>query len=149
MRVLLDTNILVRIAHNNSKHRREAFDAVRTLHTRGYVLRTVPQNFYEFWVVATRPTDDNGLGLSAEAVALRLDTFQRYVPLLRDERDIFERWQQLVENYQVIGKSAHDARLVAAMLRHGIDHLLTFNAKHFVRFSEITVLTPAEVLAGS
>lgn len=35
-----------------------------------------------------------------------------------------------------------DARLVAAMKRHGTSHLLTFNDGDFARFSDITVVNP-------
>ena len=41
--------------------------------------------------------------------------------------------------------SAHDARLVAAMRRHGTAHILTFNEIDFRRYPEITVLTPAAI----
>lgn len=40
--------------------------------------------------------------------------------LLRDERAIFEHWQELVVQFDVKGKNGHDARLVAAMKRHKI-----------------------------
>ena len=52
-------------------------------------------------------------------------------PLLRDERRVFENWRDLVNVYQVKGKNAHDTRLVAAMRRHGISDLLTFNGVDF------------------
>ena len=42
--------------------------------------------------------------------------------------------------YEIVGKRAHDARLVAAMVRHGITHLLTFREQDFARFSEIAVI---------
>jgi predicted nucleic acid-binding protein len=45
-----------------------------------------------------------------------------------------------VADYRVSGKNAHDARLVAAMVVHGIDSILTFNAQDFVRYREIRVL---------
>jgi hypothetical protein len=48
----------------------------------------------------------------------------------------------------VSGKKAHDARLVAAMLAHGLSRLLTFNVSDFARYPGITVLEPAQVLAG-
>jgi hypothetical protein len=48
----------------------------------------------------------------------------------------------LVANYDVKGKQVHDARLVAGMLRHNVSHLLTFNAKDFSRYSEISVIEP-------
>lgn len=49
--------------------------------------------------------------------------------------------------HAVSGKNAHDARLVAAMLAHGLTHLLTFNDADFQRFTGITTVTPAAVLA--
>lgn len=49
--------------------------------------------------------------------------------------------------YKVVGKTAHDARLVAAMHAHGLTHLLTFNEPDFRRYAGIIVLTPAGVLA--
>lgn len=43
-------------------------------------------------------------------------------------------WEQLVQRYSVTGKSAHDARLVAAMVVHGVRGILTFNAHDFTRY---------------
>ncbi len=62
---------------------------------------------------------------------------------------ILVEWERLVTTHAVLGKNAHDARLVAAMVVHGIDGLLTFNAAHFNRFTAITaftILTPQDVL---
>lgn len=147
MRILLDSNILLRLADPQSDHHKAAFDAVTRLRKQGHELRSVPQNLYEFWVVATRPLEKNGLGLSVEETDNHLNQIRRYIPLLRDERSIFELWQQLVVDHLVLGKNAHDTRLVAAMHRHNLKHLLTFNKQDFGRFSDIAVLTPSEVLA--
>jgi hypothetical protein len=46
----------------------------------------------------------------------------------------------------ILGKNAHDARLVAAMLVHGIPQILTFNNQHFQRFPGIVVLSPQDVI---
>ena len=67
---------------------------------------------------------------------------------LQDERAIFGRWKDLVTRHNVKGKPAHDARLVAAMLRHGITHLLTFNESDFKRFPTIFCATPAALMSG-
>lgn len=40
------------------------------------------------------------------------------------------------------GVQAHDARLVAAMVVHRIDQLLTFNIEDFTRYKEIQPLLP-------
>ncbi len=85
--------------------------------------------------------------MTTSDTAEKVKALQRLFPLYRDERAIFERWEELVTRYDVKGKTTHDARLVAAMLRHGLTHLLTFNGSDFKRFTEITVLTPSEVAA--
>jgi hypothetical protein len=111
----------------------------------GYIPCIVPQIVYEYWVVATRPLAENGLGLT---IAEAEDDVSRIIGqfhLFRDERAILDRWRQLVVQYDVQGKTAHDARLVAAMHRHGALHLLTFNDAHFQRFPGITVVHPEKV----
>jgi predicted nucleic acid-binding protein len=142
MMVLVDTNVLVRLANRADSQRTLALTALEALHQGSYSLVLVPQVFYEFWVVASRPTSQNGLGLSAAKVAADADEFLHDYQLLDDDSAVFETWRQLVTTREVLGKPAHDARLVAAMLRHGVTHLLTFNAQDFARFAEITVIAP-------
>ncbi len=103
------------------------------------------QSLYEFWVIATRPREQNGLGLSATETKSRLDKFQKLFMLKTDRAAVYSEWKQLVTQHAVMGKPAHDARLVAAMKVHGITHLLTFNTDDFKRFQDITVLSPTEV----
>lgn len=69
--------------------------------------------------------------------------------ILPDTPAVFPEWEKLVTTDKVIGKPSHDARLVAAMLAHGVTHLLTFNDVDFRRYAEITVLAPAAVVASA
>jgi predicted nucleic acid-binding protein len=101
-------------------------------------------NLYEFWVVATRPAQQNGLGLSVTQV---LANFKNQFPLLDDVPAVRLAWEQLVTKYQVIGKNAHDARLAAAMIVHGIKQILTFNTSDFQRYQEIQAIAPADVIS--
>ncbi|OCQ98267.1 hypothetical protein BCD64_13250 [Nostoc sp. MBR 210] len=39
----------------------------------------------------------------------------------------------------------HDTRLVAAILLHGLTHILTFNVSDFSRYSEITAIHPTAI----
>jgi len=105
----------------------------------------VPQVIYEYWVVATRPLVNNGFGLNAEAADELVSDWVQNFRLLLDEREVFTHWRELVSKHEVKGKLAHDARLVAAMLRHGISKLLTYNKADFARFIEIEVVSPADV----
>lgn len=149
MQILVDTNVLLRIAEPAHPMHPVALRATGHLRGTKSELVVVPQNLYEFWVVATRPADVNGLGKSAAAAEILLLQVLRFFRLLRDERAVFGRWKWLVLKYGVHGVKAHDARLVAAMNRHGVTQLLTFNAADFSRYQGITVLTPGEVLADA
>jgi predicted nucleic acid-binding protein len=48
----------------------------------------------------------------------------------------------------VIGKSAHDARLVSAMVKHSVPNILTFNVQDFRRYSQVKAFNPVDILAG-
>lgn len=145
MKILLDTNVLLRLDDISSPQRPQARRSLELLAKGGHELRTVPQVFYEYWVVATRPTERNGLGFSVEDARKMIDQLSALFPVLRDERGILDRWCDLVRDHQCQGKVAHDARLVAAMDRHGISYMLTFNNRDFERFDEIVAATPEQV----
>lgn len=147
MNYLVDTNILTRSAEPGSSLYQPARDAVALLRGQGHTLCIVPQNLYEFWAVCTRPTSANGLGKSVSEAATELTTIRAGFTLLDDTPAILLTWESLVTAHAVLGKNAHDARLVAAMLVHGVTRLLTFNDQDFRRFTAVAVLTPAAVLA--
>ena len=62
MPVLIDTNILLRIAEPTHEWHQLALQATDHLRAAGHELVIVPQNLYELWVVATRTPAGNGLG---------------------------------------------------------------------------------------
>jgi predicted nucleic acid-binding protein len=64
-------------------------------------------------------------------------------PLLPDTPAIYPVWESLVIRYQVSGKPAHDARLVAAMQVHGLTSILTFDKSGFSRYAGVEVVDPA------
>src|ERR1035438_7291356 len=68
MRVLVDTNILLRSAQPNHPVSSQATHAVAGLLREGAAVFFCPQNIAEFWNVATRPAGINGLGLSPSEV---------------------------------------------------------------------------------
>ena len=67
--------------------------------------------------------------------------FKQLFTLLPEE-PMQAEWERLVAMYRVSGKNSHDARLVAAMVVHGVGSILTFNVQDFVRYDGITVLDP-------
>ena len=149
MSALLDTNILTRLAEPAHPLRTTALKAVEALESAGRILHIVPQNLYEFWVVATRPaTANGGLGLTVAEARAALDSIRGSFVLLHDMPAVLGEWERLVVAHDCKGKPAHDARLVAAMHVHGVTELLTFSGTDFRRFGDIVVLEPVAVLAA-
>ncbi len=148
MSILLDTNILLRASDRGHNMHAVATETLMRLNDDDQDCVLVPQVLYEFWVVATRPIDVNGLELSIDDAKLAIEKWTTAYRILLDERGVYELWESLVMTHQVKGKPAHDARLVAAMQQHQVTKLLTFNVKDFDRFPEISVYSPQEILTG-
>ena len=149
MLILCDTNVLLRSAKPDHSHHTIALGALLLLRKRGDEPVIVPQCCYEYYAVATRPADGNGLGMEPPDASNDLTDILDLFRLLRDERAVFECWRDLVAEHEVRGKAVHDGRLVAAMVRHHVTHLLTFNAADFARYTGlITVLDPHALVGG-
>src|SRR5205809_7345494 len=97
------------------------------LRQHNYNLFLTAQNLIDFWAVATRPVDANGLGMSTQWTAAQAIRMKRFFSILPDTADAFTEWERIVTEQGVSGKKVHDARLVASMKVHGIMEILTFN----------------------
>ena len=137
---LTDTNVLLRVADPASKQHAVATQAVTRL------LDLTPQNFIEFWSVATRPVEANGFGWTSERTAKEVTDLQGRFPVLPDSPDVFVRWLGLVKQLPVHGKRVHDARLVAVLQAHAVDHLITFNTSDFAVSSFLSLTDPHSLL---
>ena len=145
MNVLLDTNILTRMAQPGHFQYQIAIDATDTIGQRGDTPCLIPQVLYEFWVVATRPVSQNGLGFDVATTTTELSRIKSLFALFPDTATIFPEWEHLVTTLQVVGKEAHDARIVAAMKIHGLIHILTLNTADFARYPGVVPLDPATI----
>lgn len=145
MKVLVDTNIFVRCAQRGHPERGACLRAVDQLLETGHDLAFCAQVAIEFWAVATRPAAANGLGFSIEQTESALRDADESMACLPEPPALALLWRQLVNRYEVRGRQAHDARLVAFMLSHGISRVLTLNTQDFARYTEITTLHPTDV----
>jgi len=143
---LADTNILLRSAQPAHPMHADAVAAVETLLNRGEAVCILPQNIVEFWAVATRPAQQNGLGLTSTEADQEVVRLEAFLTLLPETSAVYSRWRQLVVAHGVSGVQVHDARLVAAMLTPGLTHILTFNTQDFRRYTSITVVHPQDLL---
>ena len=145
MTYLVDTNVLLRIIQVNHSMHADAIRAAITLGEQGNELFVIGQNLIEFWAVATRPESSNGLALSVADTVAHIETFKQTFSVLPDTPEIFPAWERLAQAHAISGRESHDTRLVAAMLVHGVTHILTFNTEDFKRYPEITVVNPQDI----
>jgi predicted nucleic acid-binding protein len=141
---LVDTNVLLRRIEPLHDHHRHAVDATARLIESAEPVHVTPQNIIEFWAVATRPAARNGLGLPPTTAVAEIDRIERVFALLPDHPAIYDHWRRLVATHGVIGNQVYDARLVAAMMAHGVGRILTFNTEDFARYG-IAVIHPSAI----
>ena len=144
-RYLLDTNVVMRFCNSSDMQHHLATNVISRLLAQQDECLLTAQVLVEFWVVATRPIEVNGLGWTVEQTRNTIDQLLNRFPLLEETSQIFPTWLNLVTSSKVMGKRTHDARIVAAMLTHGISHLLTFNPSDFTITSSITIVRPQEL----
>jgi predicted nucleic acid-binding protein len=144
MSVLLDTNILTRSVQPSHPMHQSALNALSALRVRREDLCIIPQNLIEFWAVATRPQSANGLEMTTAQTQVELGRLKSFFRLLNDNAVIYDEWERLVAVHAVSGKNTYDARLIAAMIAHGITTLLTFNGRDFKRYPGITIVSPLD-----
>ncbi len=142
MSVLLDTNVLTRLAQTSQPDHQRTEMAIAGLKRQGETLCIVPQNLYELWAVCTRPVVSNsGLGLTVALAKTELDRVRSLFAFMPDNPSVFIEWEQLVVQYGAKGKHAHDIRLLAAMKVHGFNQILSFD-REFSRYKEIAIIAP-------
>jgi predicted nucleic acid-binding protein len=154
-RYLVDTNILFRLKNTSDPDHPAATSAIFNILRSGGSLHTCPQNIVEYRVVATRPKENNGYGLSSVEATKDITDYETTFPILLDcavNTDIYPLWRKLVEGVGTIGKPNHDARILAAAEAHGCTHVLTFNDRDFRRYSaiapDVSIVNPNDVTAA-
>jgi predicted nucleic acid-binding protein len=103
MRVLVDTNILLRSVQPNHPLCSQATGAVSKLIRQKDAVFFCSQNIAEFWNVATRPANLNGLGLSHAEVLQEVGSIERLLTLLPEIPAIYAAWKEIVRDHKVQG----------------------------------------------
>lgn len=141
-RAVLDTNVLLAATDESRTEHAEAVAAINDWPASGLVLYTSGQILREYLVVATRPTDVNGLGLAMSDALANVRALRSQLRLLSEEAKITERLLGILDTVTCRGKQVHDANLVATMLVHGIDTVVTGNVDDFTRFDQYVRVSP-------
>jgi predicted nucleic acid-binding protein len=147
MSFLVDTNILLRSVEPLHPHHAVAVAAVYRLLAESTPVYFTLQNIAEFWNVATRPIEHNGLGFSIASTLAEVERIEGLLTLLPDTPAVYAEWKRIIVVHGVSGVKVHDARLVATMKTHGVRSFLTFDVDDFKRYTGIDVMHPKVVAA--
>lgn len=144
--VFLDTNVLLSATAPLRPLHRAALMVLNDWPNRGLVLAVSSQILREYLVVATRPIEVNGLGLSTEDALTNVTAFRGRMRLLEDGESVWDRLRALVAAHECRGKQIHDANVVACALTSGVTKLVTANVGDFRRFAaELELIDLAEI----
>ena len=134
-RVLLDTNVLLAATDEARAGHRQALTILNTWPADGTALYLSGQILREYLVVATRPVQANGLGLSRQDAIGNVEQLRALTWFLTEDQRVSDRLRGLVRERRVTGKQIHDANVVATMLVHGVATVVTENAGDFARYA--------------
>lgn len=136
-RVVLDTNVLLAATDAGRVEYARAREALDEWPARGTTLYTSGQILREYLSVATRPEQRNGLGLSQPDSVANTRALSGRLRLLEENAKVNARLLTLLDDIGCGGKQVHDANIVATMLVHGVDTLVTINVDDFTRFGKL------------
>ncbi|MBW4461531.1 MAG: type II toxin-antitoxin system VapC family toxin [Nodosilinea sp. WJT8-NPBG4] len=142
---LLDTNIVLRFSNPSDEQHGLVTEAVATLLMQGHECYLTAQVLIELWVVATRPTEVNGLGWSIEQTCQVIDQLIVRFPLVEEGPQILWTWLTLVTGNEIKGKRTHDARIAAVMAVADISHILTLNPSDFAGILGVSTVRPQDI----
>ncbi len=138
-RCFIDTNVLLTSTDTSRLQHSAALAFLEAGMAGEHRLFASGQIFREYLVVATRPTEANGLGLTSTEALENIREFQACVQLLDENADVAEQLLALVNAHGLKGKRIHDANIVATMRAHGLTRIRTSNNGDFAPFEGIKV----------
>jgi len=134
-RAMLDTNVLLAATDAGRAEHDQALEIVNDWPGRGTTLYTSGQIMREYLAVATRPAERNGLGLKLADALANVRALRARTNLLAEDGKVADRLLALLDHIECGGSQVHDANVVATMLVHGIDAVVTINLDDFTRFA--------------
>lgn len=146
-KVLVDTNVLLEATDEGRRLHHHALELFRNASDAGVDLFLGTQVLREYLVVATRPIENNGLGMTSDHAIENLKRFQKRASLVAETLAAAELFMEWVGKYQIRGKRLHDLQILATASVAGMHALITANEKDYPNFSPLGII-PLSALNG-
>lgn len=134
-RVFVDTNVLIRATISSAPLHHEARLALDRLWDDRAELVISHQVVREYIANITRPQTYSRAVPIADVLA-QVSDFRKTFLVLPEPANALDELIEIVRAVPVGGKQIHDANIVAVMLAHGVQELLTHNVVDFERYSD-------------
>lgn len=139
-RVFVDTNVLLAATDRDRSQHQNALTFLDEGLRGSLRLFVTGQIFREYLVVATRPQEVNGLGLSPQEALKNVRGFKSVLQILSEDDKTASGLMTMIQKHGLKGKRIHDANLIASMDRHGLRQLKTYNPSDFKTFPDVDLL---------
>jgi predicted nucleic acid-binding protein len=133
----VDTNVLLTATARRRPLHEAALRVLRDWPSAGATLFASGQVLREYLVVATRPPENNGLGMALEEALGNVAALRSRLRVLDETARVSLRLVTLLGEVERTGKRIHDANIIATMLTHKVGVLVTANAADFRSFSAL------------
>jgi predicted nucleic acid-binding protein len=134
--VMLDTNVLLAATDEGRQTHRAALEVIGKWPGKGTTLYISGQILREYLAVATRPIEQNGLGMRPADAVSNVRALRDRATLLAENVPVADRLLALMRDVASRGKQVHDANVVATMLAHSVSTVVTANATDFTRYAQ-------------
>ena len=147
-KVLVDTNVLLEATDEGRRFHVQAQSLFRNGFDDGVDLFIGTQVLREYLVVATRPIENNGLGMTTDFALDNVIRFQARVSLVAETLqagDLFVEW---AGKYRISGKRLHDLQILATASVAGMHALITANEKDYPDTTPLTIIPLSRLECG-
>jgi predicted nucleic acid-binding protein len=143
-RLLVDTNILLEATDDRRPYHHAAKDLIES-----HASLVMPaQVVREYLVVATRPVEVNGLGLSLSDALANVREFRQVIRLLPEGKPLLPSLLRLLTAVPCTGTRIHDAHIVSSAMVHRVKTIVSLDTDDFAPFvPRIAAITLQEASA--
>lgn len=143
-KVLVDTNVLLEATDEGRRLHVQALNLFRNASDDGVDLFLGTQVLREYLVVATRPIENNGLGMTTHVALDNIKRFRKRSSLVAETLQAGELFMEWVAKYGTRGKKLHDLQILATASVAGMHALITANEKDYPKSSPLRIIPLSE-----
>lgn len=144
-KVQVDTNVLLEATDEGRVLHDQAVAVFQNARAAGIDLFICTQTVREYLVVATRPTANNGLGMSIKTALENVAKFVTRASILPETLRAGELFLEWAGKFRITGKKLHDLQILATAAAGGMHSLLTANERDFSRKTAVAVVALSEL----